>query len=46
MRRFDQSDLAIVREVESLVIDAANGKDVPEIPEAVDKYFQRKIPFY
>ena len=40
VRRFDQSDLAIVREVESLLINAANGKDIPEIPEAVAKYFQ------
>ena len=40
MRCFDQSDLAIVREVESLLIDAANGKDIPEIPEAFAKYFQ------
>ena len=41
MRRFDQSGLAIVREVETLLIDADNGKDIPEIPEAVAKYFQR-----
>ena len=43
MRRFDQSDLAIVREVESLLSDADNGKDIPEIPEAVAKYFQRTV---
>ena len=34
-KRFDQSDLAIICEVESLLLDSANGKDVPEIPEQV-----------
>ena len=40
VRRFDQTDLAIVREVKSLLIGAAKGKNIPEIPEAVAKYFQ------
>ena len=35
-----RSYTAFVCEVESLRIDAANGKDIPEIPEAVAKYFQ------
>ena len=38
-----QSDLAVVREVESLLVDAANGEDVPEIPEVVARYFRGKI---
>ncbi len=42
-KQFDQSDLAVVREVESLLVDAANGEDVPEIPVAVAEYFQGKI---
>ena len=42
-KRFDQSDLAFVREVESLLIDAANGGDVPDIPETIADYFRGKI---
>ena len=38
-----QSDLAVVREVESLLVDATNGEDVPEIPEVVARYFRGKI---
>ena len=41
-KRFDKSDLAVVRDVESLLIDAASGKDVQIIPKAVAEYFQRK----
>ena len=41
--RFDQSDLAIVCMVESLLLDAANGENVPEIPEVIARYFQGKI---
>ena len=41
-KRFNQSDLSFVREVESLLIDAANGKDVPETPEAVAQYFSEE----
>jgi len=29
--------------VESLLVDAANSEDVPEIPEVVARYFQGKI---
>jgi len=29
--------------VESLLIDAANGGDVPDIPETIAEYFRRKI---
>ena len=36
-KQFDQSDLAVVREVESLLVDAANGEDVTEIPEVVTR---------
>ena len=39
VRRFDQSDIAIVCKVESLLTDAANDKDISEIPEAVAKHF-------
>ena len=42
-KRFDQSELFIVHEVELLLIDAANGEDIPEIPNTVVKYFQGKI---
>jgi len=42
-KQFDQSDLAVVHEVESLLVDAANSEDVPEIPEVVARYFQGKI---
>ena len=42
-KRFDQSDLAIVCEVESLLIGSANSEDVSEIPEVVFRYFQEKI---
>ena len=38
-----QSDLAVVREVESLLVDATNGEDVPEVPEVVARYFRGKI---
>ena len=36
---FDQSDLAVVLDVESLLIDAANGKDIQIIPKVVAEYF-------
>ena len=39
-KRFDQSDLVVVRDVESLLIDVANGKDVQIIPKAVAEYFR------
>ena len=42
-KRFDKSELFIVHEVELLLIDAANGEDIPEIPNTVVKYFQGKI---
>ena len=42
-KRFDKSDLAVVRDVESLLIDAASGKDVQIIPKAVAEYFREKI---
>ena len=42
-KRFDQTDLSFVCEFESLLVDAANGKDVPEIPEAVAEYLRGKI---
>ena len=42
-KRFDQPDLAVVREVESLLIGAANHEDIQKIPEAVAQYFRGKI---
>ena len=42
-KRFDQSDLAVVRDVESLLVDAAKGKGVQLIPKAVAEYFREKI---
>ena len=42
-KRFDQSDLTFVRVVESLLLDAANGESVSEIPEAIAEYFREKI---
>ena len=42
-RRFDQFNLAFVHVVETLLLDAANSEDIPEIPEAVSEYFQNKI---
>ena len=42
-KRFDQSDLASVCEVESLLLEAANGQNISEIPETVTMYFREKI---
>ena len=41
-RRFDQSDLATVSEIESLLMDAANGKNL-EISTIVHDFFREKI---
>ena len=42
-KRFHQNDIAFVNEVESLLLDAANGKGQPEISDAVSKYSKGKI---
>ena len=42
-KRFDQSDLASVCEVESLLLEAANGQNISEIPETVTMYFREMI---
>ena len=36
--RFNQSDLSVVSDIESLLVDAANGEDVSEIPTVLTKY--------
>ena len=41
-RRFDQSDLRVVLETESLLLGAAN-EDIPNIPQTVAEYFEKKI---
>ena len=44
-KRFDQSGLSVVQEVESLLIDSANNQYMhasPEIPEAVSEYVKDK----
>ena len=35
---FDQSDLSVVSDRESLLVNAANGQDIPEIPQFLTKY--------
>ena len=42
-RRFDQPDLHVVSEVEALILNAANGEEISDIPEAVCDYFKEKI---
>ena len=42
-KRFDQSDLAIVCDVESLLVNAANGEAMTEISEVVARYLKGKI---
>ena len=42
-RRFDQSDLTVVSEVETLLLDSANGTEIPGIPEVVAEFFHGKI---
>ena len=42
-KRLDQSDLSTVSEVESLLIDAANGKNIAEVSSVVTEYFQGKV---
>ena len=42
-RRFDQSDLATVSEIESLLLDASNGKTPTEISTTVQDFFREKI---
>ena len=42
--RFEQSDQAIVSEVETL-LDSANGKNIDTIPEVIAEYFHGKIDF-
>ena len=42
-RRFDQSDLHVVMETESLQLGAANGEDIPNISKTVVEYFEKKI---
>ena len=44
-RRFEHSDLAIVSEVETLLLDSANGKKMDTIPEVIAEYFHGKIDF-
>ena len=41
--RFEQSDVSTVCSIESLLIDSANGEDIPELPEAVVKFFEGKV---
>ena len=35
---FDQSDLSVVSNIESLLVNASNGQDIPEIPQFLSKY--------
>ncbi len=42
-KRFDQSDLGVIQEIESLLLGAANGKDIPEIPKQVTEFFEKKV---
>lgn len=43
-RRFDQSDVGLIQETESLLLRAANGENIPSIPQPVSKYFDRVDP--
>ena len=43
VKRFDQSDLGVIQETESLLLRAANGEDIPNIPQVVVEYFKKKI---
>ena len=36
--RFNQSDLSVVSDIESLLVNAANGQDISEIPQVLTKY--------
>ena len=36
--RFNQSDLSVISEIESLLVDAANGQDISAIPDVLTKY--------
>lgn len=42
-RRFDQPDICVIQEIESLLLNAANGEDIPEIPQPVTEYFGKKV---
>ena len=42
-RRFDQSDIAVISEVETLLLDSAKGTEIPGIPETIAEYFHAKI---
>ena len=42
-RRFDQSDLSTVSEIESLLVDASNGKNPIEISTTIENFFSEKI---
>ena len=42
-RRFEQPDIAKIKEIESLLIDAANGKKVEIIPDSLLKYFEDDV---
>ena len=42
-RRFDQSDLPLICDIESLLVNAANGETVTEISEDITKCFQGRI---
>ena len=39
-RRFEQPDIAKIKEIESLLIDAANGRKIETIPESLLKYLK------
>ena len=42
-RHFVQSDLATVSEIESLLLDASNGKTLTDISPKVQEFFRKKI---
>ena len=37
-KRLNQSDVSVVADIESLLLDAANGRDIPEVPQILTKY--------
>ena len=42
-RRFEQPDIAKIKEIESLLIDAANGRKVETIPEPLLNYLKDDV---
>ena len=45
-RRFNQSDLPLVCEVEKLLLDSANGKEVPEMSKAITEYLMERLTLF